>query len=139
MNVLLSIKPKYVEEIKKGKKKYEFRKSLFSSKNIDRIEKIYIYSSSPVKKIVARYVLSLILEDHPKILWEKCKDFSGIDEIEYFKYYGKKDKGIAIKITELKFFKKPIDPKTVIPDFVAPQSFRYVEDIENIEKITNFL
>lgn len=139
MNVLLSIKPKYVEEIKNGNKKYEFRKSLFSTKNINRIEKIYIYSSSPVKKIVAKFILNVILEDHPKKLWEKCKDFSGIDEIEYFRYYGKVDKGIAIKITELKFFKKPIDPKTVIPNFVAPQSFRYIEDIESCEKITNFL
>jgi len=33
MNVLLSIKPKYVEEIKKVNKKYEFRKSLCNKKN----------------------------------------------------------------------------------------------------------
>ena len=76
-----------------------------------------------MKKIVARFILSVILEDHPKILWEKCKDFSGIDEIEYFKYYGKNKKGLAIEISELKFFKKQIDPKSVFPDFVAPQSF----------------
>lgn len=139
MNVLLSIKPKYVEEIKKGNKKFEFRKSLFSKKNIDKIEKIFIYSSSPVKKIVARFILSVILEDHPKILWERCKEFSGIDKIEYFKYYGKKEKGLAIKISELKFFKKPIDPKSVFPDFVAPQSFCYIDDIECCKKITNFL
>ena len=139
MNVLLSIKPRYVEEIKKGNKKYEFRKSLFSRKNIDKIEKIYIYSSSPVKKIVARFILSVVLEDHPKILWEKYKNFSGIDEIEYFKYYGNSKKGFAIKITELKFFKTPIDPKSLFPDFVAPQSFCYIDNIEDYEKITNFM
>jgi len=137
MNVLLSIKPKYVEEIKKGNKKYEFRKSLFNKKNIDKIEKIFIYSSSPVKKIVARFFLSVILEDHPKNLWERCKDFSGIDEIEYFKYFEENEKGLAIKITELKFFKKPIDPKSVFPDFVAPQSFCYIDDIEGRESITS--
>ena len=139
MNVLLSIKPKYVEEIRKGNKKYEFRKSLFSKKNIDKIEKIYIYSSAPVKKIVARFILAVILEDHPKKLWEKYKNFSGIDEVEYFKYYGKNERVFAIRITELKFFKKPIDPKSLFPDFVAPQSFCYIGDIEDYEKITNFL
>ena len=130
MNVLLSIKPKYVEEIKKGNKKYEFRKSFFSKKNAKEIEKIYIYSSSPVKKIVAKFVLSVILEDHPKVLWEKCKDFSGINEVEYFKYYEKREKGFAIKISGLTFFEQPIDPKSIFPNFMAPQSFCYIEDIE---------
>ena len=64
MNVLLSIKPNYVEEIKKGNKKYEFRKSLFSKKNLNKIEKVFIYSSSPVQKIVARFFISVILEDY---------------------------------------------------------------------------
>jgi len=130
MNVLLSIKPKYVEEIKRGNKIYEFRKSFLRKQNISKIEKIYIYSSSPVKKIVARFILNAILEDHPKILWEKCKDFSGIDRVEYFRYFGKKEKGIAIKITELKFFQNPIDPKSVFPGFIAPQSFCYIDDLE---------
>ncbi len=131
MNVLLSIKPKYVDEIKKGNKKYEFRKSLFSKNKFDQVEKIFIYSSSPVKKIVARFVFKVVLEDHPKKIWEKCKEFSGIDESEYFRYYDKKEKGIAIKITELKFFKKPIDPKLIFPNFTAPQSFCYIDDIED--------
>jgi len=139
MNVLLSIKPKYVEEIKKGNKKYEFRKSLCNRKNFDKIEKIYIYSSSPVKKIVARFIVRVILEDHPEILWEKCKDVSGIDKGEFFKYFREKNTGLALEISELKFFKKPIDPKTLFPDFNAPQSFCYVDDIESYSKITNFL
>ena len=50
MNVLLSIKPKYVEEIRKGTKKYEFRKSFCSKKNQGKLEKIFIYSSAPVEK-----------------------------------------------------------------------------------------
>ena len=32
MSVILSIKPKYVEKIKKGLKLYEFRKSIFKEK-----------------------------------------------------------------------------------------------------------
>jgi len=50
MNVLLSVKPKYAEEIISGRKKYEFRKSIFKREDI---KKMYIYSSSPVKKIIA--------------------------------------------------------------------------------------
>ena len=52
MNVLLSVKPKYAEKIVEGKKKYEFRRAIFQKQNI---EKVYIYSSSPVSKIVAAF------------------------------------------------------------------------------------
>ena len=36
MDVLLSIKPKYVDAILKGEKKYEFRKIIFKNKNIKK-------------------------------------------------------------------------------------------------------
>ncbi len=43
MNVLLSIRPKYVEEIIKGNKRYEFRKSIFKK----NVEEVWIYATSP--------------------------------------------------------------------------------------------
>ncbi len=49
MDVLLSIKPKFAEAIIDGRKRYEFRKSKFAKKDINRV---YIYSIYPVKKIV---------------------------------------------------------------------------------------
>jgi type I restriction enzyme S subunit len=50
MNVLLSIRPKYVEEIIKGNKRYEFRKSIFKKK----VDEVWIYATSPTKKLLAR-------------------------------------------------------------------------------------
>ena len=41
MNVLLSIKPKYANQILNGNKRYEFRKSVFKNRNLDVV---YIYS-----------------------------------------------------------------------------------------------
>ena len=63
MNVLLSVKPKYAELIMMGCKKYEFRKVIFSNKHIDLT---YIYSSSPVKKIIGTFRIGDIIEDHIK-------------------------------------------------------------------------
>lgn len=123
MNVLLSIKPKYVEEIKKGTKKYEFRKSIFKN----YVNLIFIYSSSPEKKIVARFSTTTIIEDHPRNLWKKCKKFSGIEEKEFFNYFAEKEKGFAIKIDNLRIFKKPLEPKELIPNFMPPQSFYYLD------------
>jgi predicted transcriptional regulator len=37
MNVLLSIKPRYVEAILKGDKRYEFRKNIFRNKDVENL------------------------------------------------------------------------------------------------------
>ncbi len=124
MNVLLSIKPKYVNEIIRGKKRYEFRKVIFRNRNVTTV---YIYSSSPEKQIVGSFEIGDIIEDHPHNLWERFKDQSGIEETEFFRYFGGRDKGFAIEIEKLNRFEHPIDPKELIPGFVPPQSFCYMD------------
>jgi predicted transcriptional regulator len=126
MNVLLSIKPKYVEEIKKETKKYEFRKSVF--KSLEDLDRVFIYSSSPVKKIVGCFKVGTILKGHPIVLWQELKDFAGIDEEDFFKYFENKEKGFAISIEELDIFKNPIDPKEIKEDFRPPQTFSYIKE-----------
>ena len=126
MNVLLSIKPKYVEEIRNGNKLYEFRKSLF--KHRDDLNLVYIYSSSPVKKIIGAFTIGDVVKGCPEDLWIKFKDVSGIEKEEFFKYFADKENGFAIKIEELDIFDKPIDPFTVLPDFKPPQSFYYIDE-----------
>ena len=61
MYVLLSIKPKYIDEIAKGNKKYEFRRVIFR----DRMSEAWVYASSPTKKIVGRFLIGEIIEDKP--------------------------------------------------------------------------
>ena len=124
MNVLLSIKPKFVESILNGEKRYEFRKVIFKKKSV---EKVYIYSSSPVKKIVGTFIVGDIIEDHPKRIWEKCHKKSGIDEDQFFNYFNGRKIGFAIAIECLEPMEEPIDPRNLLPDFVPPQSFCYFE------------
>ena len=123
MNVLLSVKPKYANEIVSGRKKYEFRKSIFKRENI---EKMYIYSSSPVKKIIAIVDIVGILSDSPQELWEQCHEDAGISEREFFNYFKNSDTGYAIKISNVQEFPAPIDPYHLDEDFRPPQSFYYL-------------
>ena len=83
MNVLLSVKPKYAEKIVEGKKKYEFRRAIFKQQNI---EKVYIYSSSPVSKIVGAFEIEKILKDSPEKIWTLCQKYAGISKKEFFDY-----------------------------------------------------
>jgi len=123
MNVILSIKPKYCNAITSGLKKYEFRRRIFGRK----VDSVYMYSTSPVKKIVGRFTVKSILEDSPKALWENYGDLSGLHETEFFEYFDGAEKGFAIEIAKAETL-MPIDPKNLIPNFCPPQSYRYFSE-----------
>ncbi len=124
MNALLSIKPKYIEAILRGDKRYEFRKSIFRDR---KIGKVYMYSTAPVKKIVGTFRMGRIIEDHPECLWKQLQRFSGLDNAEFFRYFSGIKRGYAIEIANVKEFETPIDPRDLIPGFVPPQSFCYMD------------
>ena len=126
MDVLLSIKPKYVRSIIEGEKRYEFRKTIFKNRGIDLI---YIYSSSPVKKIIGSFEVGGILEDHPRELWDNVKEYAGINDQDFFSYFEGKSRAFAIEIQNLQEFNDPIDPYETIPGFVPPQSYCYMDGL----------
>lgn len=125
MKILLSIKPQFVEQIFNGNKIYEYRKCLFKNKDVDTV---IIYSTMPVGKIVGEFKIVDILEDSPKDLWTLTEDYSGITKSFYDMYFKDKDKAYALKIGNLTKYDKPINPYSLIKNFVAPQSFRYIEE-----------
>jgi type I restriction enzyme, S subunit len=125
MNVLLSIKPKFVEKIISGEKRYEFRRAIF--KNIES-NTIFIYSSSPVKKIIGEMVVDSILSGKPKKLWEQCKKFSGIGRKDFFDYFEGKKEAYALSIRKMHLFNIPIEPQKLKNRFIPPQSFYYIKD-----------
>ena len=124
-NVILSIRPKYINAIKQGQKKYEFRKIIFRQPDIDNI---YVYSTFPVKKIVGTLQIGDIIEDTPEMLWQRFQKKAGVGENEFFTYFNGNRKGFALKINDFQEFHKPIDPWFHNPDFIAPQSFCYISN-----------
>ncbi|OFI05013.1 hypothetical protein CLOACE_19820 [Clostridium acetireducens DSM 10703] len=123
LNVIISIKPKYVQQILTGKKKYEYRKCIFK-KDID---KIYIYSTSPEQKIVGYFKYAGYIKETPEKIWNETKEFSGIDEKSYYEYFSKNSYAYAIKIEQICVFKVPINPKEKLKKFNPPQSYMYLE------------
>ena len=125
MNVLLSIKPKYVEAIKNGKKKYEFRKIIFKARNLERI---YIYASSPIKKIVGSFSVGDVIEGSPEMLWDQFSRDAGIGEQDFFSYFLDREIGYAIEIKNFHTMEEPVEPSEVFNRFTPPQSFIYIRD-----------
>lgn len=120
-NILISINPEHVENIFNGSKKYEYRK-IRCKQDID---KIIIYSTYPIMKVVGEAKVEKILEDSPDNIWEETKKYSGIDLKFYQKYFKDRSKAIAYKLTNIKKYN---DPKELSSYGIkaAPQSFIYV-------------
>src|SRR5690554_525747 len=123
-SVILSIKPIYANAIMAGEKKVEFRKKIFKR----QVGKIFVYSSSPEKKIIGFFTISEIIEDKPDKLWKKFGKIGIIGKSDFFEYYKDSETGFSIIIKEVQKFKKGIDPADFFENFCAPQSFLYLEE-----------
>ncbi len=121
--ILMPINPEYVDEILAGRKKYEYRKIKAKRNNID---KMIIYSTSPIMKVVAEVDIKEILEEHPEKLWEMTKNESGISKDFYNKYYKNRDTAIAYKLGTIKIYDKPKNLDDIGINYV-PQSFVYLD------------
>ena len=120
--MLLSIKPKYVNEIIAGKKRYEFRK--FHCR--EGIDTIIIYATAPIKKVVAEVPLLDIVEGDVETVWKQTKLAGGITHKDYREYYKKRAIATAYHLGIVIQYDDPLD----LSDFglhYVPQSFAYVE------------
>lgn len=120
MNAILSIKPEYVTEIIASRKRYEYRKAVFAQP----VDKVYIYASSPISKVVGEFQPVDVLKGTPQDIWEKTKKYSGIKKEWYDQYFSGRTTAYAIEIKNLQIYKEPKE----LP-FHAPQSYRYIENL----------
>ena len=119
MNLIISIKPEFVNKIISGEKKYEFRRRIYKKE----VEKIYIYQTLPNSGIIGYFTPGKIIKDTPANLWNNLKDISGTSEEFFMSYFHDKSEGYAIEIENLVVFEKPLTDS----DIKAPQSYKYID------------
>jgi predicted transcriptional regulator len=130
MDLLMSIHPIIARRITSGKKRYEYRRTIFKQE----VNHIYLYASAPVRKIVCRFKYAGYLADSIDEIWEQTGKLSAASEAEYRDYFKGKKIAYAIRIEDLAVFEPPLDPwnpgDSLKNDsaFRPPQSFRYIND-----------
>lgn len=120
--ILLSINPQYVERIMNGDKIYEFRKTQCKKK----VDRIVIYCTSPIMKVVGEADVANILIDDPQAIWKITKEKAGIEKSFFDKYYNGKKKAVVYELKHIIQFDVPKN----LNEYgikAAPQSFCYVE------------
>ena len=115
--ILLSINPIHVENIMNGTKRYEFRKKACKR----HVDKILIYSTNPIMRVVGEAEVEDVLIDSP------TEEKSGIDKSFFNQYYENRDQAVAYKLKNVVKYASPKELKEYgISN--APQSFQYIED-----------
>lgn len=124
IDVVMSIKPKAVNNIKEGKKNYEFRKYI-PKKGINRL---WIYTTSPI------CVLEYVVDIDNIITYPECVIGDGVGNEEFNN--GLKSGKYAYHIKHLYSLKNPLKLEVLRSEynFTAPQSYFYLENNEKLAK-----
>ena len=93
-------------------------------KNVD---KIVIYCTSPVKKIIAEVEVKSIISNTPIKLWNDTKEFSGISKSKYIKYFENKDTAFAYELGNVILYDIPKTLNDIGINYY-PQSYVYLDD-----------
>lgn len=126
MKILLSIKPKYVNSIMNGTKKFEFRRKIFKRKDVNTV---VIYATKPIGKVVGEFEIEQVISDTPKSLWDITSQYAGLDKMDFYDYFEGLDEAFAIQISKVKPYRKQLDLSELEDGNIkAPQSFIYLDN-----------
>ena len=110
-----------MENILNGSKKVEYRKVTCRCE----VDKILIYSTSPIMKVVGEAVVLEVIEDLPDKVWRITSQYAGITRNFFDKYYEDKSKAVAFKLGKVTKYKEPLSLSDLGINS-APQSFIYL-------------
>ena len=81
--IVLSIWPGYADAILLGIKRWEFRKSACGAPSL-----VYLYSISPIRRIVGEFDVGIIQHARPALIWKLTGEQQpGVSKDEFFAYF----------------------------------------------------
>lgn len=122
--VLISIKPKFANQILFGVKKFEYRKTSIDKATTHMV----LYMTAPIQRIVGMVSVKQVLSGAPSTIWEKTKSEAGIVRKFYRTYFKDAKTAYAIELDEVTPFNHWINPKDILSNFRPPQSFKYIDN-----------
>lgn len=129
--LLLSLKPRYAELVFRGLKEAELRRRMIPYvENRD----VFIYVSSPVQQLRGGFRVGHVWSGTPEEVWNEVSELARVDKQDFDAYYAGRTVAYALRIIDVWEFKSPACLKTLrnqFPNFVVPQSWRYLKPEEH--------
>jgi len=132
--LIISLHPEHANKLLSGKKKLEFRRVWARNP----VKAVVIYSTSPVKKIVAIAYVKEIHYASRNQLWKLAKSIGGgLTREALYAYFKDKKLGYAVEFDHVEKFKYAVSTNVISEQFRAPQSFAYLSqskfaELENL-------
>jgi predicted transcriptional regulator len=113
---VFSIRPPYVDMFRDGTKQFEYRRR---RPNVSAGDMALIYETAPVSAIVATARVGIVYEGKPFVVWNVTQPCGGIDRATFDKYFGERDRAVAIEL-EPTWLDEPVP---LPAGMAAPQSW----------------
>lgn len=122
-DILISVKPRYAEEIFGGKKTVELRKRRLSIKAGVRI---WIYATAPVSALQGYASLDELITDTPCNIWSKLGKNTSLSRGEFDTYFEGCEIAHALILSDVHKLNSPLalnEMKKMVEGFHPPQFF----------------
>lgn len=123
--LFLSIRPRFAEAIMAGEKTVELRRSRMQATPGSQV---LLYSSSPVKAVVATAVLERVDAHGPEELWSRSGAVSAVTKAEFDEYFAGAERAYGLHLDNIASLPEPISLRELRDGLGVepPQSFRYL-------------
>jgi len=127
-NLLLSVKPKYLDKILSGEKIVEIRRI---RPRVGKEATIVFYATSPKKQLIAFARIKSIKLSPPQDLWSLVGEESALTRSEFLEYLSGCPLGVAISFNDVVELDPPIPLshlRILWPDFSPPQGHIFLTE-----------
>lgn len=128
--LIISLKPNYADLVFGGLKTAELRRRI--STYVENRD-VFIYVSSPVMQLRGGFRVGQVWSGSPQEIWQTVSNLAGVTREVFDDYYKGKNIAFALEIMDVWEFEKPLALNEIrrrFPDFVVPQSYRYLKPNE---------
>jgi predicted transcriptional regulator len=127
--ILLSVHPKYAENILNGKKTIEIRKN-FPTRWAG--SSVAFYATDPIQMLLGQAIISYVETDSPENIWEKYYNNICCSYDEFIRYCGNKTKVSALKFEQITPYNRGIR-RTELElhmkaNLIPPQSYNIIRN-----------
>jgi predicted transcriptional regulator len=98
-DALISIRPTYADAILAGKKTIELRRRI---PELAAGTRLWIYATRPTAAVIGFVTIKEVARAHPRTLWQKHRNGTGVDHASFSAYFNGAEQGIAILLKAAK-------------------------------------
>jgi predicted transcriptional regulator len=88
-----------------------------------------MYVTSPVASVIAEFDVDNVIRASLPKLWEQTRNYAGIDEEFFWRYFAGNEIGYAIQVGSIREYASPFCPKEEL-GLSPPQSFVYLDSFD---------